>query len=94
MEQFVDDEQGYARWIASNPRGFVVNSYRRPTPGYLVLHGATCRTISGEPSRGRLWTKDYIKTCSTLWAELERWSLAEVGGHMTECGLCDPDAHD
>lgn len=79
-------------WIAGNPGGFVVNSYRRPAAGYLVLHIATCRTTSGEPSRGRLWTKDYIKTCSTLRADLERWASAEVGGHLTPCALCEPDA--
>ncbi len=28
---FADDDRGYQSWIAANPNGLVVNSYRTPT---------------------------------------------------------------
>ena len=27
-EQFVNDDEGYLRWLGENPLGFVVSSYR------------------------------------------------------------------
>jgi len=89
IEEFVDDDGGYLRWLSANPAGFVVNAYRRPTPDYLVLHAATCRTIFGTPTRGRRWTADYLKACSPDRSDLERWAR-EVGGHLHPCGRCRP----
>ncbi len=58
MEQFKDDDRGFLRWIAEHPDGFVVNTYRNPSPQYLRLHRASCRSISGKPANGTSWTKD------------------------------------
>jgi hypothetical protein len=58
MEWFIDDDGSYTDWIARNPEGFVLNTYREPTPRYLKLHRATCRTINGHPARGVRWTAD------------------------------------
>jgi hypothetical protein len=42
----------------------VLNSERRPRAEYLMLHLATCWTINGRPSRGRVWTTGgYRKVC-------------------------------
>jgi len=38
---FVNDD-GYLRWLAQNPDGFVVNSNRVPVSSYLILHRASC----------------------------------------------------
>ncbi|HUV80802.1 MAG TPA: hypothetical protein VMW40_08305 [Candidatus Bathyarchaeia archaeon] len=46
MKKFIDDDRGYLDWIDRNPRGFVVNTYRNPSSKYLILHRATCGTIS------------------------------------------------
>jgi hypothetical protein len=62
MRTFEDDDTGYLTWVESHQHGFVVNSYRRPDPRYLILHRATCGTITGRPARRERWTTgDFIK---------------------------------
>jgi hypothetical protein len=90
VQQFIDDESGYLTWLSRHPNGYVVNAAREPRPSYLVLHRATCGTISGTPARGDLWTRDLSKTCSTQRSELEDWARHVVGGSVGPCGLCRP----
>ena len=42
LTHFVNDDDGYLRWLAQNPDGFVVNSNRVPVSSYLILHRASC----------------------------------------------------
>jgi len=49
LEQFVNDDEGYLGWLTENPRGFVVNSHRRPVSTYLKLHRASCKHIKPLP---------------------------------------------
>jgi hypothetical protein len=87
MRRFIDDDTGYLDWISRNPDGFVVNTYRNPSPRYLALHRTTCRTITGSPARGRQWTADYIKVCGDR-AELESWATTQLHGQLQPCRLC------
>ena len=87
MQRFADDDAGYLSWISRNPDGYVVNANRNPSPNYLMLHRATCRTITENPTRGGRWTADYIKLCGQR-AELERWAHDEIGGSLQPCGHC------
>ena len=43
---FENDEAGYLEWISEHPDGYVVNVRRWLDPDYLVLHRATCFSIS------------------------------------------------
>lgn len=90
IEKFIDDDAGYLSWVSSNPIGFVLNCERNPRPAYLFLHRANCFTITGRPSRGKFWTKDYIKVCSLSKQELETWARREVGGKLHSCRICNP----
>jgi hypothetical protein len=45
-----DDDAGYLAWVESHQHGFVVNTTRKPDPRYLILHRATCGTITGKPA--------------------------------------------
>ncbi|MGH2560168.1 MAG: hypothetical protein ACRDJH_13985 [Thermomicrobiales bacterium] len=90
MQQFIDDESGYLIWLSRHPNGYVVNAERVPRPNYLILHRATCGTISGMPARGRFWSCDYSKTCNTSLEELAMWARQGVGGEATACGQCHP----
>jgi hypothetical protein len=86
----VDDDSGYLRWIADHPDGFVVNTFRKPNPSYLILHRSTCGTITGTPARGKRWTTgDFAKICSTDRVDLARWAR-EHNGELHPCGLCHP----
>lgn len=83
MQQFVDDDGGYLDWINSNPQGFVLNTYRRATRAYLMLHQASCWTIRVRSN----WTKDYRKVCGER-RELEAFARNEVGGDTQLCSRC------
>ena len=89
FEQFVKDDEGYLCWLTENPRGFVVNSHRRPVRIYLKLHRASCKHIQ-PPAYTNFTTNDYIKTCSTEVTALAEWARREVGGDLNPCGICKP----
>ena len=96
MITFVHDDAGYLAWVndPAHATGYVVNAYAEPTPAYLVMHRATCGTVTGRPSRGGAWTSsEYSKTCSLDVKELEAWARDAVGKRdapMHRCGLCKP----
>ena len=48
---FKDDDSGYREWLADHQGSdtYVLNAERNPKPAYLILHRATCHTVSGEP---------------------------------------------
>jgi hypothetical protein len=86
---FEDDDAGFLAWVERNQHGFVVNSYRKPDPGYLILHRVSCGTISGETARRQ--DGEFIKACAETRAELDLWARQNVGGELHPCGLCRPD---
>ena len=72
MRMFEDDDAGYLGWIERNQHGFVVNTFRKPDPGYLMLHRTSCGTIRGKPARGERWTTgDFIRVCAETRADLD-----------------------
>ena len=90
-QTFIDDDRGYLDWLERYPSGFVVNTYRNLDPRYLILHRATCGTITGTPARGNRWTTgDFAKVCSERRADLDAWARSTVGGTLHPCGLCRP----
>jgi hypothetical protein len=87
MEEFRDDDASYRGWLYANLKGFVVNAERHPSPSYLILHRATCDTIT--PTPDRCFTCDYIKICSRDRYELDAWAKS-LGGSLKACEFCDP----
>jgi hypothetical protein len=87
MIKFVNDDMGYLKWLHANPQGFVLNSYKNPSRNYLVVHRATCATIS-TASRSNWTTTDYIKICSTDLRELKDWAVSGVRGPLKPCSFC------
>ena len=63
MKEFKKDDESYLDWSSTKPTGFVVNCHRQPSPKYLILHKATCGTISTSKI-GNWITTTYIKICS------------------------------
>jgi hypothetical protein len=84
VTEFVDDDLGYVTWLHEHPRGFVVNSHRRPTQWYLSLHRARC--IKGDPPR----TSEYRRICGETTEELVEWAVGRVGIEPTRCDQCHP----
>jgi hypothetical protein len=90
MRKFSDDDEGYARWLQEHPDGFVVNTYRRPSQNYLILHRAECPHISTRASESRRWTADYLKVCAANIEDLQTWARHDVAGTLTRCRTCAP----
>ena len=90
LQQFVNDDDGYLRWLSENPDGFVVNSNRDPVSSYLILHRASCKWINTS-ARTNWTTTGYIKTCSNDLTALTDWAAREVGGSLKPCKSCQPD---
>jgi hypothetical protein len=87
----LDDDARYVAWLTANPDSFVVNAAREPAGSYLVLHRATCHTITGTPTRGSTWTGgDYSKTCCADRSALVSWMKRRTGWEPTGCGACQP----
>jgi hypothetical protein len=89
VKQFIDDDSGYLRWIENNPNGFVVNCHKRPYPKYLILHHATCLTIS-TPANTNWTTTNYMKICSLDRNELQNWAQNKIHGRLHLCKICNP----
>jgi hypothetical protein len=43
VQHFVDDDPDYLRWLTHHSSAFVLNTTRRPSAAYLMLHRANCR---------------------------------------------------
>lgn len=74
IEIFKDDDRGYLQWIHEHPNGYVLNTDGLISPGYMILHRASCLTISGTPARGENWTVAYQKICAQTDDELINWA--------------------
>jgi hypothetical protein len=71
-----ETDQAYTDWLAEHPNNFVLNTRSRHDPTYMVLHRASCWTIS--PFRkgtapGAFTQSSYKKVCSDDIAELRQW---------------------
>ena len=88
MRKFIDDDEGYEKWLEENPRRYAVNCERSLRRSYLKLHRAFCDTISLRSAKAEHWTKDYIKVCSNDIVELSNWAKTEVRGKLDRCEFC------
>jgi hypothetical protein len=77
---------GYLDWLNHHPDGFVINTGRTPSAAYLMLHRASCGTISGRPTSGTTFMGEYAKVCGER-NELEEFAR-HLGGHAQPCRLC------
>ncbi len=94
MMKFLDDEEGYLSWIATNADGLVLNVRRLADPDYVVLHRASCGSISSDKREpGAYTTRGYCKICATSVAELQLAAKREGrgdGSFSKRCSLCRP----
>ncbi len=89
---FKEQEGAYFDWIFDNPSGYVLNTPRKPSANYMVLHRATCVTVSrylGKAKDGGFTDRQFIKVCAKSIPELRQWALAH-GAHTfsKHCAHC------
>jgi len=88
---FVDDDEGYLRWLAGNPGGYVLNTLRSEASTYRTLHRSKCGSIS-TPKTKNYTTGEYVKVCAKSAEELAAWARNARGGAPDACGRCRPQA--
>ena len=93
---FDGNDADYMAWLVRNPDGFVVNIRRQPDPDYMLLHRASCHSISRytkSTSPGGFTERSYIKVCAGSIEELRDWVRRNGradGSFSKECSLCAP----
>lgn len=92
--QFKNDDKAYREWVSSNSRGFVLNVRRRLDPDYVVLHRASCYSISSEHQAPGAYTYgSYRKWCDNTIDGLRQAAKLEGrsdGSFSKRCGSCKP----
>jgi|SRR5580704_7878111 hypothetical protein len=82
----------YLQWLHDHPDGLVLTTRRRFDPTYMVLHRATCRSISkatGQMGENPFTGRGYIKVCSGSPDALLVWIVQQGGmGFTKRCSLC------
>ncbi|MFC1720048.1 hypothetical protein ACFL00_02790 [Pseudomonadota bacterium] len=70
--EFKNDDEGYFAWITTHPDGYVLNVRAKPDPNYVVVHRASCGSISSAKlGRGAYTSNDFRKWCSDDLIELQ-----------------------
>jgi hypothetical protein len=91
MPVFDNADADYVRWVDAHPGGYVINTYRKPHPDYLILHRATCKSISRTAEPPVRWTtSDFLKICALKIVEIDAWCQQETGVPSQPCGQCRP----
>jgi hypothetical protein len=85
---FKDDDEGFRDWTRQHPNGFYINTERKPSANYLMLHRVGCIHVGDAEDPDVSWTTDYIKVCSPIKMELEAWARTVVGGDPISCQTC------
>lgn len=94
MQTFGHNDDGYLRWLEANPRGYVLNVRRRPDPNYVILHRATCHSISSNRfPYGAFTHRNYRKICAVSPSNLSAAARAQGrtdGSFSKRCSFCSP----
>ena len=95
-ETFDRSDAAYLKWVRANPTGYVVNAERSPRLSYMVLHRASCPSISSIKAPGRsggFTERSYIKICSSNVTDLSTWVRqrgGRSGAFSKRCAKCNP----
>lgn len=88
---FDNDDAAYLEWLAGNPDGYVVNVREKLSPDYVMLHRATCPTISGPQEPGAYTERSYRKLCGRTLADVAEaptWCRRARGSFTKRCSIC------
>ena len=89
VELFVDNDDAYLAWLASNGDGWVVNARPSLDRRYLKLHSAQCFHINRPDGAPGAWTeRNYVKVCGSTVPELESWLQARSGATPESSCYC------
>ncbi len=86
MQEFLNDERGYADWLERHPNGFVLTVNARST-GHHRIHRVDCMHLyDPDPEVRRTRKKKLVADNSD---ELLTWARS-TGAQTIECSTCKP----
>ena len=91
--RFDNDDAGYLDWLARNRDGYVVNVRRTLAPDYVVLHRATCVSISTPREPGAYTARSYRKLCGRVLADVRKAPACcgrASASFTKQCSRCNP----
>ena len=92
--EFDGDDEAYLDWLSVYPHGYVVNVRRKLSPDYVVLHRATCGSISNATTEPGTYTqRGYLKFCGETAADVAAVPVLcgrPRGSFSKRCGFCKP----
>ena len=80
------DEDDYLDWLRAHPEGYLLNTGRNLTPGYMSLHRPHCTQISrykANDQPGAFTEHELGKVCADTWQELDDWLRNRYGPAAT-----------
>lgn len=93
MIEFKNNEDGYFMWLMAHPDGFVLNVRFEADPEYVVLHRASCGTISSDKlPPGAYTNRKFRKWCAKKADDLRPAAMLEGredGSFSKHCGICN-----
>ncbi len=90
---FRKQEAEYFAWLKSHPGGFVLNTKASVSPGYMVLHRASCKLVSrylGRAGPGGFTERSYRKLCAETVEPIKVW-VKSNRGQLSTCSHCAPE---
>lgn len=94
LVKFANDENGYFAWLIAHPTGYVLNVRKDADPDYVVLHHASCGSISSRKMADGAYTcRNYRKWCADNLSDLQTAAKREGrhdGSFSKRCGMCKP----
>lgn len=94
MIVFQNDDRAYFAWLREHPTGYVLNVRKKPDPDYVILHQASCRSITRELQKPGGYTgRGYQKIVATTVAALRFAAVRQGrpdGTFSHTCSLCHP----
>jgi len=95
IQFFKNDDDGYIRWLRSNPTGYVYNDFGGMSPDYKKLHRSDCTKLHNvRPGSKKTSVR---KICSSNLPEMVAWLVKNRGPEgkgYSFCITCYPTPRD
>lgn len=88
-----DDDKFYLQWISDYPDGFVVNTPRKISPEYFLLHRAICKSIREGRNyvQGAFTERQYTKVVGRTEGDILAFASHHgIARFSRRCSHCKP----
>jgi hypothetical protein len=96
VQHWLHDDDGYEKWIASNPNGFQANLFYPDNVSYFLVHSAKCKLSdkSNPNTKNPRTGNDYSKLTADSIEDLMSWGIKKGLKFGTNncryCKRCNP----